>query len=999
MRQDSTPGVKKVRPPTYKEMRDLNDKMEKTTTYLIPARISVKGKYTLFQLISSNAPCYIPLAVGADYLLGAGYKPMGKQYQYVSSKKPGWRRYASWSSDQVKLYLSELSYLQKGVPLWCEDIPVDFDYLLIVLYVIDPALYLKIKDTKIERIDSISIKGNSKTTTACKEYDRLESRINSLIFDYACMTRAKRAFKQGLDVICKDTCEMLETYQKVKPQNTSLEFLDHIRQQAEQLREVNNFEISTDEFSRIFSENIEEFDSAEVIQHPAPLDEADVPEEVLARSLQLIQRLNQPGEKRTMPLLTHVNPTRLNPVSAGPNEPQDLINLKIAIRAVVSSGKKLPDALANDLLGSYWSYDHIKKELVPVKDCAYFIPTIRRSVLSQKFILQQDSLQQSRHFKNVSEATHPRENLNDMLRIEDEILRKSAAAVTGKEIQNAFLDDLLIEEATHDIIILDAKRLHQLFLKSILTTISKKVISSNQRKEILIQRNMIIAETVRKWENDQRFFRGIIWLYSHYRLMNLNILQNFLSIIHGERSKRILGTITERYLHFIAKFDLTSSDELLKELTALSGLLPFQLDWYGRGVEIFSGSNIEGGFDSAKASNDIADENADPQNLSDVKYRFAKADDLILKDIMSRKFASVRRQPEVQPGDISSELKAGNRSRTADGAQPTGQMSPDDGKPDRNSTGESRNSTRENRNSTGRVQPDVLAGPSGRANSDSVLPPHEEEPGDEKKRGRALKLEKYSPEEISRMKAELAKDQVPDIHQIIPSALKNYHVLMSEVVSLLKCSAAEVISNLESTASKLSARQSVIITNSATFLSRLLREEFSVGLYSVQSLKYIYYHATDILNRSEAIITSQKPRPLLEIPIGDTVSIRAEMMAISKAFREQVSWKELNHSPAPNLRLLPVLHSGAELMMNLIMIACSGDPSSELSQSAVKTMNACLPKGSKHIQNPEEYLKSGKRLISRAERQSEDGIISIFGTIGELGLAQRAYNFLSDTFT
>lgn len=664
-----------MKQPTIENMKRIGDKLNKDKIYFIPKTISVKDKYLLHELITKNAPCYIPLRPTSQELFAAGYKPK-ENYTYDPKGRKVWRRYASWRSQAILDYLGELCYQQNKKMLWCESITVDLDYLLIILSTLDYDLYVKLKNTELRTVSMINIPGQISRNKASKEIDGLENLINNLMFELVACNKAKRRTKDAVQRICSQVEAAVDGYinKDTSQQYYKSEF-SRWSQYVKDVKKMDSFDISSEYFSKIFTANKFEFSEngeTEVLLFPEPLTKQELATSTVTRAIKIIDALISQDEKgKSLPTMPHPKSFKDQIESVSKiKDPVDLAAMKETINNYSHKGSKLPEELVYKMLETYWNYDSSTVQLIPYTVSNLEIPTIRTSLLPYAFIRKQATIQQQNKFKSIQSIFDVSMNahkynipsLSDNLFIDD--LNLMLSKLTVERIGGALIANIDRVESSLGMMLLSSQEIEYNLSCNISQVYKKECIDGYPATQSLKARRIEIINKHRISFALSNIARKQYYLMiSHFRVVQMKIMLSLLDRTYSEDSKVLLRKTRIDYAKLNKYIFSIPAVDVQRVWVSFHTTIIAQIDYFGKSKA--TNSNDDDSVEENRTFNSGNVYNKSQENKDDNEVIFSDISDLDISDDMTKKHENLSNTIGLLDNEPSIEERFGAKKAQA----------------------------------------------------------------------------------------------------------------------------------------------------------------------------------------------------------------------------------------------------------------------------------------------------------------------------------------------
>lgn len=354
--------------PTRKQMKR-NAEQLRDLDYFIPRECSTQDLHVLWVSVQAKLPLFIPKKLEPADLIDSGYKLKANgSYEFVGATR--FRTYPSINRDAVELIVKELAYQKYRRPLWCEDIVVDYDYILILLFLLNKRKYnsLMSKDTKT--MDSSSV--TSKLSKLNSTIEKSKSGIISSIFSTLRIDEQLREQEESIDELLSQMQNSCMAFANNTQFDEKSEYGKIVLLWAQEIAKLKNnkgVETPRSVFEARYQSN------KQLVFIPEPLTQQTISPAGL-RELHDLAHLTmvdpeKKGEYYDVPHdLIFDNP-------ANPNEPELLRKMKAIANKAMENGDLLTKAQVMDMLDAFWVFNPEKQALAPnVQSQLFFIPEI-----------------------------------------------------------------------------------------------------------------------------------------------------------------------------------------------------------------------------------------------------------------------------------------------------------------------------------------------------------------------------------------------------------------------------------------------------------------------------------------------------------------------------------------------------------------------------------------------------------------------------------------------
>lgn len=565
----------------------------KEHNYLFPEHFSDKDKFIVSQYLESDTKIYIPIYDTVSDLKDAGYKITKNHCHYQNPK--GHFRYTHVRLDGIIAIVAEV-VSQDGLLLWCENIKVDYDYAMMMLYKVRPEYYFELRCPTKNRRPIISETGTSKQIH--DRLQKLEDRMHRKM--WALLSENASALKYQNKIKTMEANIRTASNTILNDPNNDPSAIAMAQGWLNTVSESNKARIhdSKQSFVTFFYTNIKEFPNDDPIIAPEPNVEAQVSYEYATKINNIIQNtINSPSKKNYGPMLDHFWGPSSDCKKSNSKDPEDLKEYKLEYESVKKNGSQLSWLMITKMIESYWTFDLACKTLVRSTASSFEVPTITISYIRDNLhLLEAKGKTRSNPIPPVPKLAHTLivKTLPEMVMesMKKQLLKEyeDLLMVELQDKGRIFLSIVLAEQKKLDVLCLDYTSFIDSITKSVhlhRSHLFKTNLFSKYDKDLhfMIQANTIGDNLVIKMLKRHSFFKYINLVYIGYLYGAAVCMQSFtnlhsLSLMTAEYSvfcHKTLGNWSRRIIETYDIKELMSAvDVNFKEVPKLTFLQHYQ---------------------------------------------------------------------------------------------------------------------------------------------------------------------------------------------------------------------------------------------------------------------------------------------------------------------------------------------------------------------------------------------------------------------------------------
>lgn len=356
-------------------------KAAKLTGVVVPEFCSLQAKYLLVKFVKTNAPIYVPAIPTKDKAARIFYTfTSNGKYKYVGPQNQ--RRHAKLHKDSIKRLVSELVVNVTNQGFWAENHNTDLDYLLIVVGLLDEALYMQLKLKDDVFVQGLNVgPSNSDLKLFKKTIESNDNAITRILFALFDLQKQNELFLENahsdLGVLEKLYSMAVKIFHVSGDQKLALSdwLLD-----CKKLLDEKSFLTSKEYFIKAANESVLKKDR--YILSPEPLKEQAISEDLLAFLIEAKKTIlsENPNKSKSVPKLkqtpgifkypsdfTFPKAEKMNVEHV--DAPVDkLTEMVREIERFMTAGKSLPHELLMQMIDGYWKLDSSSKTVIPVRE-------------------------------------------------------------------------------------------------------------------------------------------------------------------------------------------------------------------------------------------------------------------------------------------------------------------------------------------------------------------------------------------------------------------------------------------------------------------------------------------------------------------------------------------------------------------------------------------------------------------------------------------------------
>jgi hypothetical protein len=354
---------------TVRELRKAARKELEKRSYIVPRIVSNKALYHLSKMIQADHPVFAPKIPSNTFLKGAGYKVSQGRYTFTGGE--AYLKTPRSTIGVIKRYLS--SYVQRnlGAVFWCQDVYVDADYVLILLYCADPVMYNQVRRRRDPDPEPRAFSKDGKNTVEIIRVleSQIKKSLNQLVNANLDLQRAS----ERIATIEKDAESMFSAYRSHSTDPIAIETLEMLKLLIDQKAA----EKPVTSESRYLTSMLKYGETAadDITFEPRPLSEQTIS---IARVSKLVDNLNRStsNSKResdpkthTLHIFQHGAATSIPEADQKPKmylKPKILekvLGMNRLLDVYVSASKEIPRDLISKMISTYWEFDPKKNTL------------------------------------------------------------------------------------------------------------------------------------------------------------------------------------------------------------------------------------------------------------------------------------------------------------------------------------------------------------------------------------------------------------------------------------------------------------------------------------------------------------------------------------------------------------------------------------------------------------------------------------------------------------
>jgi hypothetical protein len=357
-------GVPKYCQPTEAQKKELCEKFRKETNYLLPRSVSLDDLYTLTLVMRAGLPCYVPPMPNKKEIEKSGFEVDGKDYKHTVGRKK--KKYCHLIRVGIQEFLSEYIGSTFRLAFWAEKVQTDYDYILLVLFIVNPDFYLKLRNNELT-MRPTSLLGKTRAFIKIdKRFSSLESDITNGLFQLISIDTSIKDEKREIDQLCVDVCNSCEGFLKTEVLHDDEwnQVVANWYNIAKDWRIQGKDETSETFFEAIFNAHQGEFKKDRIMLTPGPFSEQECNKEHLLEISRLIESsigINKTSRKR----LYHIPQDYESSESDEEEDPADLKVFKNKLKESQSKLRPLDKDTVMEMLDSYWVFCKKSQSLIP----------------------------------------------------------------------------------------------------------------------------------------------------------------------------------------------------------------------------------------------------------------------------------------------------------------------------------------------------------------------------------------------------------------------------------------------------------------------------------------------------------------------------------------------------------------------------------------------------------------------------------------------------------
>jgi hypothetical protein len=217
-----------------------------------------------------------------------------KKGTYRYKKTPRHKnRYANYQREIIALFVEEICFKKKGLPIWCENRFVDFDYHLIILENISRKDYDIVKsDTEVEKHYTVSGKDEKLYKNMKEMCSKAENLLNKELYKVCMLSLKQNDLEKEVADIIQETNAVISKASGAFPDGDMGKTIDILARSLDNIRKKHHISTSREKYDILYNNIREDNPDAygDPIYQPAPLIEQTFS---LSNTNELIQRFEE----------------------------------------------------------------------------------------------------------------------------------------------------------------------------------------------------------------------------------------------------------------------------------------------------------------------------------------------------------------------------------------------------------------------------------------------------------------------------------------------------------------------------------------------------------------------------------------------------------------------------------------------------------------------------------------------------------------------------------